>query len=289
MNEEYKEIKIEELINSYKPGLGKKIPKFIIKYLNKIFHLAEINEFNKKFTDLPGAEFATEGLALMGVKYRAINFKSEKLKDLTNPIFVSNHPLGAPEAIACLKELAPIMPNLKMISRKYMKMVINFAPYVIPVTERREFLESLKADIPLLMYPAGKVSRYFNIKGKKELIDLKWQDSVIKFATRYNRPIVAINCKGVPYAKFHRLSKIRKSLGMKTTIEAIYLVDAMFNVKEEVVITLGDVIYPEKLTKDVSNQEWANRISSYVHELKDNPDASFDYEKENTMLIVENY
>ena len=290
MNEDYKEINILEIAEVYKPGIKKYAPKFLIKYLTKVLHIDALNYYNKNVVNKDREEFFTTALKYLKLDYSTVNFTRDNMPNVKNPLFVSNHPLGAPEAIATMKELLVHFSETKVVSRKYMKMIKDFAPSIIAVTDRRELLEGLKDEnLPLLIYPSGRNSRYFKINGKKELIDLKWQDSFIKFAKRYNRPIVAINCDGIPYKKYHKISRARKALGLKATIEALFLVEGMFNIKDKFKLTLGDTIYPEDLTEDVSLQEWADRIMQYVHELKYNPNAKFDKNKANELLVVDKY
>ena len=174
MNKDYKEVKILEIADSYNPKIKKYCPKFVVKYLTKVLCIDKLNYYNREVYNKDREEFFTTGCDYLNLKFKTINFTRENLPEVSNPLFVSNHPLGAPEALATMKTLLPFYPELKIISRKYMKYIKDFAPSIIAVSDRKELLETLRAPVPLLIYPSGKNSRYFKINGKKELLDLEW-------------------------------------------------------------------------------------------------------------------
>jgi len=77
--------------------------------------------------------------------------------------------------------------------------------------------------------------------------------------------------------KFYRLSGLRRGLGIKASIESLYLVDEMVKQRgKSLTMTIGMPIAPEALDRSVTDQDWADRVRQYVYELGRNPALCFD-------------
>ena len=86
------QIDVEEVLYSKNPALKKAVPGFVIRYLKRIVHQDELNDFLRKWGHLKDAEFIEAGL-----NHFKINAKvkgSENIPETGRYIFVSNHPLG---------------------------------------------------------------------------------------------------------------------------------------------------------------------------------------------------
>ena len=267
-------IDVEKVFASKNPSLFKAIPAFIFRYLKRIIHQEEINEFLARQSHLRGAEFAQSILNdLFGASYEA--FGLEKIPEDGRFLFASNHPLGGLDGIALLVAVSRRFPELKFPVND---ILLNLKPLnniFVPINKHgghsreaaRLIEEAYKSESQVLMFPAGLVSR----KQKGVIRDLEWKKNFVRKAIQHQRDIIPVHISGKNTNFFYRLANIRKKLGIKANIEMLYLPDEMFKQKgENLTIRFGEPIPWESIKEEGTAEQWAVKIKEKSYELAKN-------------------
>lgn len=250
-------IDIEKVLESKAPGLARKLPRFVIKYLKRIVHEDDLNHIIPTYFHLPPYEFIKGALGYMGVSYHATGL--DKIDPNGRYLFASNHPFGGMDGMMLAELISTYLGDVRFISNDILMVVEPLRPIMIPVNKHgrqsREgayaFNAAFNSDIPMLTFPAGLCSR--RIKGK--ITDLEWKTNFVKKAIASERDIIPVHCEGKLSNFFYNLANIRKRLGVKANLEMLYLVDEMFKQKgKDFNITFGTPI-SYKLLKDMPLRE----------------------------------
>ena len=260
-----------ESIIKYKTN--RKIPKFIARLVKKIICLDRINEIIVKYgKDNQGIAFAEKVLEDLNITTSIKGLenipRNEKL------IFVSNHPLGALEALAIGKYLDTLFKGqINFITNEILTYIPPLKEIFTPVEvgsnkQDRAKLNNIEqlfvSDKQIIIFPSGVVSR--RIDGKVQ--DFEWKKMFVAKARQYQRNIVPIYCSGQSSEFFLKFSNFRKKLGIKTSIELILFPREMFKYEgKSIDITIGQPISYQSLTADISDKKHAENIRRLVYEL----------------------
>ena len=252
---------------------NRKIPKFIARLVKKIICLDRINEIIVKYgKDNQGIAFAEKVLEDLNITTSIKGLenipRNEKL------IFVSNHPLGALEALAIGKYLDTLFKGqINFITNEILTYIPPLKEIFTPVevgsnkqdrTKLNNIEQLFVSDKQIIIFPSGVVSR--RIDGKVQ--DFEWKKMFVAKARQYQRNIVPIYCSGQSSEFFLKFSNFRKKLGIKTSIELILFPREMFKYEgKSIDITIGRPISYQSLTADISDKKHAENIRKLVYEL----------------------
>lgn len=256
------------------------VPEFLIRYLERIAHVKQMNTFLRKYPDLRGYDFIRVVISEELGCSAAIHGTENIPTDGRPVIFVSNHPLGGldgmiiarmiHEARADKRELKVIVNELLM----FMEPIANlWAPVNKTGRLTREQAEEQQrmwaSETDVLTFPAGACSRLQRIDGHWTVQDLEWQKNFVQRAREYQRDVVPIYFEGHNSRFFYILAYLRKLLHIKLNIEMLYLVDEMYGAygKHFTVHVLPPVPYS---TFDTSKtpKEWAQYVKSIIYNYK---------------------
>jgi 1-acyl-sn-glycerol-3-phosphate acyltransferase len=264
-------IDVEKVLYSKNPALGKAIPRFIIRYLKRIVHQDELNEFLKSAGHFKDAEFIKAGLEYFNISYSVTG--TENIPVSGRYIFVSNHPLGGLDGLVFINELAKYFNDLKFPVNDILMNITNLSGIFLPVNKHgaqakdaaRMIEEAYASGDQILYYPAGLCSR----KKKGVISDLKWHKSFISKSVQYERDIVPAYFSGRNSNFFYNLSNIRNFLGIKANIEMLFLVDELFKQKgKKIDLVFGKTIPWQTFDSSKSAPEWAEWVKGKSYELK---------------------
>ncbi len=280
LNNGFSRLDLTGLLQKHKPSIAKWLPRFIIGKLENIVHIDQINDFlEAHFNDDP-QQFLEHAVQWMQLELDMVH--PERLYDNLDrkPIVVANHPLGGPESILLMHAIVKTHPGMRMMSQEFLLKLKPIAPLLAPVPQNngrafpKALLQAFANDQPLLLFPAGYCSRPLSFG---EVYDFVWYKTFTKVATKYGRPIIPIHIDGMNSRRFYWLSSVRRFLGIKPSLESVCLVDEMVKQRgKKLTMTVGQLIEPEVLTKEIPDQEWTDRIRQYVYHLGRNPDLAFD-------------
>jgi putative hemolysin len=263
-------INIEEVIASKNPRLLKMLPGFALRYIKKILHEKEANEFLQLYGDRQGADFAKAVVEFFNIKLDLRGH--DNIPATGGCIIASNHPLGGLDGIALIYAVSQKRPDLKFLVNDILMSVENLRPVFLPVNKLGRNSADILANLDrayasgeaILIFPAGLVSR----RQQGVVKDLEWKKSFIMQAKKNNIPVLPTFIAGENSNFFYSLSNTRKRIGVKANIEMFYLVDEMFQQKgRTITINFGKAVEAKTFDDTKSEKEWADMIKDQVYQL----------------------
>ena len=221
------------------------VPAFIIRYLERITHVKQMNSFLRKYPSLHGYEFIERVISEELGCSASIDGTEHIPTDGKPVIFVSNHPLGGLDGMIIAQMIHETRQSSnRQSSNRPLKVIVNdLLMYMEPINElwapvnksgklsKEQAIEQQKmweSGTDVLTFPAGSCSRLQRIDGKWRIQDLEWQKNFVQRAREYQRDIVPIYFEGRNSNFFYALAYLRKLLHIKVNIERLYLVDEMY-------------------------------------------------------------
>ena len=279
MSDKLKFIDVRESIRSKNPTLAKLLPKFILNYIRKTIHEDQMNDIIRKYDNINGLDFV-DGMVHKEFKVNAIVKGVENISADKRYIFVANHPWGGMEAATLLDIVGKKFPEPRFIVNDLLMSLKNYQPLFLPVNkhgaqgrENASVLDkNFASDKPILIFPAGLVSRKINGK----VVDLEWKKNFVSKAIQYKREIVPVLIDGRNSDFFYRVANIRKAIGIKANVEMFYLVDELIkNSNIDLPFYFGKPISYQMLDKSKRPQEWARAIKEHTYSLKEDYERGF--------------
>lgn len=264
-------IDIRELIRSKNPGLLKWLPGFVIRYLERILHQDEINQFLEDHKDLYDEDFCDAIMKYLDIEVVIEGF--ENIEGKEKLVFAANHPLGGMDAIALVSGLRKHRTGLKFIVNDLLLHLNHLNGLFLGVNKHgtnslstREQIDQLFASEHVVtIFPAGLVSR----RNKSQIRDLIWKKTFVTLSRRNERLIVPVFVDGRLSPFFYNFANFRKKLGIKANIEMLYLSDELFKLRgSKIKITLGKPIPAGDLDEIKTDLELAQLIKEKVYDLE---------------------
>ncbi len=269
-----KYINIATIINESNSRKLKRLPGFIIKWIEKIILQNEMNQILTKYSDYQGLDILTKIIEELNIKIEVDG--KENLPENSRCFFLSNHPFGLIDGLVLTKIVGDKYHVLKSIGNEAFMYVPHLRPFIAAVNvfgkNPKEYITALEniydSDVPITHFPSGEVSRLYGSK----IQDCQWHKSFITKAVSYKRDIVPFYIYGRNSRFFYFISFVRRVLRIKTNIELIMLPREMFRKKNKTIrIKIGQLIPHQKFDKSFSHWEWADKVRKYVYDLKHNP------------------
>ncbi len=265
-------VEVRKLIAEKNPTLLKWLPGFVIRWIERVIHQKNVNEFMWKHRDADAFEFCEAAVKYLDLRLSLKGIEHVPLLS-QSCIFVSNHPFGGMDAITIIHLLRDKRPDITFIVNDLLMAVRNLKNRFVGVNKvgrnAAESLQKVEQQFALgtatFLFPAGLVSR--KIDG--EIMDLDWKKTFITKAKKYQKPVVPVHIDGRLTNRFYRLAKIRKFLGIKLNIEMFFLVDELFKQEGKTInIVIGKPIGSETFTKEKNDYAWAQWVKDEVYKLK---------------------
>ena len=269
-----KYINIATIINDINSRKLKRLPGFIIKWIEIIIRQDEMNQILTKYSDYQGLDILTKIIEELNIKIEVDG--KENLPENSRCFFLSNHPFGLIDGLVLTKIVGDKYHVLKSIGNEAFMYVPHLRPFIAAVNvfgkNSKEYIAALEniydSDVPITHFPSGEVSRLYNGK----IQDCQWHKSFITKAVSHKRNIVPFYIYGRNSRFFHFISFVRRVLGIKSNIEFIMLPREMFRKRNKTIrIKIGQLIPHQKFDKSFSHWEWADKVRKYVYDLKHIP------------------
>ena len=237
------QLSVRDILRGKLPG--RRVPECLIRYLERIVHLEQMNAFLRVHSTEKDYEFIRLVLSEELGCTASID-GVEHIPTGDSPVlFVSNHPLGGLDGMIIAQMIhesrqtqAVGQPQreLKVIVNDLLMHMQPLAGLWAPINKvgkiSREQVEEQhrmwESGVDVLSFPAGACSRLQRIDGKWQIRDLEWQKNFVQRAREYKRDIVPIYFEGQNSRFFYALAFIRKLLHIRVSIEMLYLVDEMY-------------------------------------------------------------
>lgn len=268
------EINVGEVLRQRIPRYWRFIPRGLVRWLERTVCQDELNRLLRDNFPRRDADFCRGVLDDLGVTVNFHNLDNLPPKELTRVLFVSNHPLGGLDGMALIdfvRTYYGVAP--RFIVNDLLNAVEPLSDTFIPVnkhgTQSREAIRRLDdafaSDAPLLMFPAGLVSR----RGKKGVVaDLEWQKMFVAKARQYGRDIIPLHFYGENSSFFYKFAKFRRRIGLKFNIEMIYLPREVFRSKGKTFDVVVGKPIPHASLDDMPPARKAQQIRQMVYALE---------------------
>lgn len=273
--ESYKPIYAKDLFTGKSPRLAKIIPGFVYRYINKVLHLEEVNDFLSKNGHLKGTDFIDIVVEDFNVKQFIHN--EENIPTNGKYIFACNHPLGGFDGMLLMRIIHQKLGSFKFLTNDILMNIPQLADVFAPINKHgshpREAAIALNklynSDDQVLIFPSGLASR--KIKG--QIMDLDWKKHFITKSIKHKRDVIPVFISGRNSDRFYRVAKFRKFLRLKWNLEMFYLVDeTMKHRNKDVHLYFGKPIPYTTFNDTKTHKQWADWVKSKVYNLKEKTD-----------------
>lgn len=259
-----------------------RLPHFVLKWVERLLHVKEINETIYKDRHLFGLDFVyafTEGKEPwnLGLDVKISGLENVPVEGC--PMVVGNHPLGGPDGLALMGAVGHRRKDILFPVTDFLLYLPGLRELFVPIDKvnRSKTLANLEeafaGDNILLYYPSGAASR----RQKGVIKDLEWHPTFVKKAMKYHRDVVPVYTDARNRNIFYTVANARKRLGIKFFFEMAMLPAEMFAQRGKTFsITFGKPIPWQTFDKRHTPAEWAALMREHVYKLKDNPNADFE-------------
>ncbi len=273
-------INIEKEIIKKFPNLSNRAPmlqKSLFKIAQKLVHEDQVNAFLKENGHLKGFDFLEAVLDYFKFDFSYSSRDIENIPSHGRVVIISNHPLGALDALCLLKLVGSVRKDVKIVANDFLAGIDALDSLFIKVDnfqtkQAKENIKNIYAALDreeaVIIFPAGEVSRV-SPTGVK---DGKWQKGFLKFAQKSKSPILPILVDAKNSKTFYTVSVLNK------TFSTILLSDEMFKKKDKnIAIKIGKLIPHENITKTTSTKiDIVNQYKKHLYGLKKGKKLYFD-------------
>ncbi len=256
-------------------GKARFVPRFLIRWLEKLICQDQLNQLLESNYPLRGAEFCDGVLCDLDV---TIDIRNENLLP-KNPrcIIVSNHPLGGLDGMSMISWLSRHYNRpVRFVVNDLLMAVEPLTDCFVPVNKHgrqsRSSLvsleEALAGDGPVVIYPAGLCSR---LGDDGVVADLAWTKMFVTKAIESRRDIVPVHFDGHNSPSFYRWARIRQRLGIKFNFEMLLLPREVFRSRGKTfTITCGTPVPWQSLEGGAKAASTAAQLRRQVYALPTN-------------------
>ena len=253
---------------------AKFVPAPLVKWLERIVHQDEVNDFLWQNRDKVGVEWLESCLRYLDTTLDIVGKENLPPKDDGRLYtFVSNHPLGGQDGVAIGAIVGRHYDgHFKYLVNDLLMNLPGLAPLCVPINktgqQSRSFPAMVEAvfrgDNHIVMFPAGICSR--RIDG--QIHDLPWKKTFITKSVETHRDVVPIHFGGRNSDFFYNLANLCKRLGIKFNIAMLYLADEMYKNRHKTFrVAIGKPIPWQTFDKSKTPMEWAKYVQDIVYKL----------------------
>ncbi|MBD1582538.1 lysophospholipid acyltransferase family protein [Pseudoalteromonas sp. S16_S37] len=263
-------ISVDKVIEANLPQLehSPKVKGLVKKGLGYLLHEQEFVAFADTYPHLQGIEFVEQVLDELDFDARYKPKQIEHIPSEGSVVIVANHPIGSLDALALIRVIAKVRPDLKVVANRMLMSLTPMHSLLLPVdnlsgTSRKQELANIQAHLKnegiLLIFPAGEVSRL----GPTGIKDCKWNSGFLRMAKKANCPILPIYIKAKNSPLFYGTSMIYKPLA------SLLLVKEMFKQRQKSLeFEIGACIPPESyIIENLKDKEVVGLIRKQLYRL----------------------
>jgi putative hemolysin len=275
--DEHVQIDLRRIIGSENPGLLRLLPDALIRILERLVHVRELNRGLRLIGDKEGVAFARGTIELLGARVETIG--EQWIAGTARPLIVANHPLGGLDGLALIDVVGRHFDLVILPVNDLLMNIPHLRPVFVPINKhgsnrqyQHEFNQAFERAEAVVHFPAGLCSR----KKGGRIRDLEWQKSFLSRARKNGRTVIPTYIDGANSSFFYNLARLRRWTGIPFNIEMIFLVDEMFKQKDKTIrITFGKPLPTSAVEEMDDPWKRALEIKRHVYRLAEDPDAEF--------------
>ena len=267
-------IDIEAILRSKMGEKTAYVPRFLVRWLKKILHQDELNEFLWQSRGETGSLWLRHCLDFLGNEVRVIGAENLPTTDDTSRYtFVSNHPLGGIDGVAIGAVIGHrYNDDFRYLVNDILMNLPGLAPLCIPINktgrQSRDFPRMVEAGFAsnhhMVLFPAGLCSRKINGR----IQDLPWTKTFITKSVQTKRDIIPMYFSGRNSERFYRIANVCKALRLKINVAMLFLPDEMFrNRGRSFELYVGKPIPWQTFDSSRTPTQWAQWVRQEVYRL----------------------
>lgn len=269
----YNSIDIDAVLRDRVPGLYRWLPGCFVSLAKKIICQDDLNRQLRINAGKEGADFCHGVLADLDVRYHIDGADNMPAVGDCRKIFVCNHPLGGLDGIIMIDWISSRYKKpVFFVVNDLLSAIKPLENVFLPVNKHGKqsrysavsIDEAFDGDSPIIMFPAGLVSR----RCGNNIADLVWNKMFVNRAIRHHRDIVPIYFDGRNSSFFYNFARLRVALGVKFNYEMICLPSEVFKSRgKRFTLKVGAPIEWQSLKGGVEAAHTADKIRSLVYSL----------------------
>lgn len=264
-----------DAVLSRKLGRRKRwVPGIVTRWLKHIIRQDDLNALLRNNYPRTGADFCEGVFADLDITVKANNPDALPPADNRKVLIVSNHPLGGLDGMALIHYFARRYGGkVHFLVNDLLMTVDPLREVFVPVNKHgaqsRQALhtveECLASDNPVLIFPAGLVSRRAS---GGAIHDLEWRKTFVNMAIKYRRDIIPVFFNGRNSKFFYNFARFRKKTGLRFNIEMVLLPSEIFKSRGATFdLTFGDPVPYGTLEGGTRGACTAARICNLVYSM----------------------
>jgi putative hemolysin len=265
-----KYIDLPEIIKKSNSAFLKKLPGFVVRFVQWVIMEDEMNRILTKYHDVIGVDFLFAILKEFNIKVEIEG--KENLPENGRCFFAANHPFGVIDGLVLTSTVVEKYGNFKAIGNEVFMFLPNMRPLIAAVNvfkpNSKEYIAALEAvfdsEIAITHFPAGEVSRIYHGR----IQDCEWQKSFIYKSSSKGRNIVPFYFYGRNSLLFYTIGIFRKLIGLKLNVELMLLPREMFKKRNKTIrVKIGKPIPSAIFDNTYSHREWADKLRKHVYRM----------------------
>lgn len=264
------QINLQQILNSKVPQAAKKIPGFVVRWVENLICQDKLNDFLTYNGDATGVDFMNNAVEYF--KLKLVVRGEENIPDFDHKcIFASNHPLGGMDGITLSSYLGNRYDkHIKYLVNDILYFIRPLQNIFVPINKHGAqsknaaiaMNEAFASENQIITFPAGLNSRKIN----GMIVDPPWKKMFIVKAVEYQRDIVPVFFDAVNSNTFYNTAIWRKKMNIKFNVEMLLLPKEMFK-KTNTTFTVyfGKAIPWQTFDESKSPGEWAEYVKNIVY------------------------
>ena len=278
------QIDLKSILEINYPGFfntGKYIKeKIVLRLLNWLLHIAEINSFLEKHSGEGPKRFLENAFDELDISYIVSQRERDRIPSEGRLLIAANHPFGGIDGLMLVKLVLEVRKDVKVIVNDFLMSIDNLQEYFLPYNmngisvQRKELTDintALQNEMAVIIFPAGEVSRF----GMSGIRDRKWLKGLIYFTRKNSAPVLPLFVHGRNSLLFYAAALLNNKLAL------LMLPRELFNKKGTTVkINIGNYIPAAAFNSGIKNEKYlAKLVKKHVYAIGKNKPGIFYTEK----------
>ena len=260
----------ESLVHHYQPfdKLPRPLKICLVSTLRILIKEKRINEFLASHAYLTGVDFIEQIFKELNFRYKVSQYHLDNIPIHGPLIIVANHPLGGIDGLSLLHLVSTVRRDVKVIANHLLKQIKPLSDLFLAVDnvsgetskqDIRKIEQALQIGQAVIFFPSGEVSRLTS----SGIRDKSWNSGFLRFAERFQAPILPVHISARNSALFYALSRLSLTLSM------LCLPREMVDFSGHLHFSIGEKIDTHQLQKMfLSRSEKVKLIQRHVYSLR---------------------